>query len=152
MNEGSCRLGLWHVQVSWDKNIIHRIRFAKSQIPGSVPEQITRFLAGKSASFIPLTSPLLLLDGVYGDIYRAVHSIPYGSLCTYGEIARLVQTSPRIVGLAMKRNITPLIIPCHRVVSSQGIGGFTPDIWIKEELLRMEAKNRSRFPQPSEND
>ncbi len=152
MNEGSCRLGLWHVQVSWDKNIVHRIRFSKSQIPGSVPEQITRFLAGTGDSFAPLTSPLLLLDGVYGDIYRAVHSIPYGSLSTYGEIARLVTTSPRIVGLAMKRNTTPLIIPCHRIVSSQGIGGFTPDIWIKEELLRIEAKNRSRFMHPTKND
>jgi len=38
----------------------------------------------------------------------------------------------------MKRNPTPLIIPCHRVVAKSGIGGFTPSVEIKEALLRME--------------
>jgi methylated-DNA-[protein]-cysteine S-methyltransferase len=54
----------------------------------------------------------------------------------------------------MKRNITPIIIPCHRVVAAGGIGGFSPDIWIKEELLRIEAyglkkmqKNGSSLPE-----
>ena len=139
VKEGSCRLGLWHVLVFWDDTMVHHIRFSRTGIFGSVPQEITRYLAGKATSLDPLTSPLSYQEGVYGDIYRAVQSIPYGSVCSYGDIARKVGTSPRIVGLAMKRNTTPIIIPCHRVVSSQGIGGFTPDIWIKEELIRIEA-------------
>jgi len=41
---------------------------------------------------------------------------------------------------AMARNPTPLVIPCHRVVGAKGIGGFSPDVEIKEMLLAMEKK------------
>ena len=49
-------------------------------------------------------------------------------------------TTPRVVGQAMARNPTPLVIPCHRVVAADGIGGFSPSVEIKEELLAMEKK------------
>jgi methylated-DNA-[protein]-cysteine S-methyltransferase len=88
----------------------------------------------------PLKSPLTEQEGVYGDIYRSVLKIPYGSVRKYGDIAKLAGTHARVVGLAMMRNITPLLIPCHRVVAAHDIGGFTPDIWIKEELLRIESE------------
>lgn len=140
MSEGSCRLGLWYVQVTWTDTVVHRIRFHKTGIPGQVPEEITRFLAGKSTTLDPLVSLLLKEDGTYGRIYRAVRTIPYGSVRTYGEIALQAGTNPRTVGMAMKRNTTPIIIPCHRVVSAEGLGGFTPDLWLKEELLRIEAE------------
>jgi len=149
VKEGSCRLGLWHVLVFWDNIVVHQIRFNRTGISGSVPPEITQYLAGKTISLDPLTSTLSSQEGVYGDIYRAVHSIPYGSVCSYGDIARKVGTSPRIVGLAMKRNTTPILIPCHRVVSSQGIGGFTPDIWIKEELIRIEAATMKKWKLPA---
>ena len=139
VTEGSCPLGLWHVHVTWDKNVIMRVRFHKSALPGTVPEQITRYLAGRSISMDPLVSPLSHQEGTYGDIYRVVGMIPYGSVRTYGAVAKQAGTNARVVGLAMKRNPTPLIIPCHRVIAATGVGGFTPDIWIKEELLRMEA-------------
>ncbi len=145
MSEGSCRLGLWYVNVSWDGDIVHRIRFQRTGIPGSVPEVITRYLAGKATTLEPLVSLLPEQPGTYGRIYKAVQDIPYGSVQTYGEIARQADTSPRAVGLAMSRNTTPLLVPCHRVVASQGLGGFTPDIWIKEELLRIEAATIKRL-------
>jgi methylated-DNA-[protein]-cysteine S-methyltransferase len=59
----------------------------------------------------------------------------------------LTGTNPRLVGLAMRRNPTPLVVPCHRVVSASGLGGFTPSIDIKESLLRMEKKNKRRLIQ-----
>lgn len=145
MNEGSCRLGLWHVHVYWENSTIHRVRFHRSGIPGSVPSDITRFISGKTDNLSSLKSPLLFQEGTYGDIYRAVYAIPYGSTATYGEIGRYVGTTPRIVGLAMMRNITPIIIPCHRVIAANGVGGFTPDIWIKEELLRIEADRKKKY-------
>jgi methylated-DNA-[protein]-cysteine S-methyltransferase len=77
---------------------------------------------------------------MYSRIYREVRTIPYGTTKTYGEIAKNVGTSPRVVGQAMARNPTPLIIPCHRIVAAHGIGGFSPDVEIKEALLEMEAK------------
>lgn len=145
MTEGSCQLGLWHVHITWSDNIIHRVRFHKKALLGLVPEQITQYLAGRECSLKPLKSPLLDLEGAYGEIYRVVGKIPYGCVRTYGSVAKELGTNPRVVGLAMMRNITPIIIPCHRVVAANNIGGFTPDTWIKEELLRIETAGLKRM-------
>lgn len=67
-----------------------------------------------------------------------VRKIPYGELVTYGEIARELGTSPRAVGKALKLNPIPVIIPCHRVVAKNGLGGFSQGAWIKRELLKLE--------------
>jgi methylated-DNA-[protein]-cysteine S-methyltransferase len=83
-------------------------------------------------------------DTVSSRIYRAVREIPYGSTATYGDIARIVGTSPRAVGRAMAHNPTPLVVPCHRVVAANGIGGFTPAPEIKEHLLLLEKKAKKR--------
>jgi methylated-DNA-[protein]-cysteine S-methyltransferase len=140
MMSGSCRLGLWHVHVYWSGSTVHRVRFALTGIPGDVPEMIRKFCTGKQADLSLLDSSVLHEDTVYARIYRAVQKIPYGSTATYGEIAQLIGTSPRVIGQAMARNPTPLIIPCHRVVAAHGIGGFSPSVEIKQELLAMEKK------------
>jgi methylated-DNA-[protein]-cysteine S-methyltransferase len=137
---GSCRLGLWHVLVYWSGNTVHRVRFATTGIDGDVPPLIRQFCAGRAVDLRPLASIAIDDDTPYGRIYRAVREIPYGKTATYGEIARLVGTSPRVVGQAMARNPTPLVIPCHRVVAATGIGGFSPTVEIKEALLTMENK------------
>jgi methylated-DNA-[protein]-cysteine S-methyltransferase len=77
---------------------------------------------------------------MYSRIYREVRNVPYGMTRTYGDIAEKVSTSPRVVGQAMARNPTPIIIPCHRIVAAHGIGGFSPSVEIKEALLAMETK------------
>jgi methylated-DNA-[protein]-cysteine S-methyltransferase len=137
---GSCRLGLWYVHVHWNGNTIHRIRFATTPIPGDVPPLIRRFCAGRAADLRSLETIAIHEDTVYSRIYRAVREIPRGKTATYGEIAHHVGTSPRVVGQAMARNPTPLVIPCHRVVAADGIGGFSPSVEIKEALLAMERK------------
>lgn len=68
-----------------------------------------------------------------------VARIPRGETRTYGEVARALRTGPRAVGQALGANPTPLLIPCHRVVASSGIGGFSgPGIRMKKRLLRLE--------------
>ncbi|MFZ4063101.1 MAG: methylated-DNA--[protein]-cysteine S-methyltransferase [Polynucleobacter sp.] len=57
-------------------------------------------------------------------VWRATETISVGSTKTYGEIARLIQSGARAVGTACGANPYPLITPCHRVVSAQGVGGF----------------------------
>ena len=139
--EGSLRFGLWYVYIRWNKAMqVSRVRFMKTEIPGPVPAQFRLYFAGKSKDLSPLESIHTMQTGTYGMIYRAVSDIPYGETRTYKEIADIVGTGPRVVGMAMKRNITPIIIPCHRVVSSKGIGGFSPDITIKQDLLTLESK------------
>ena len=140
MNSGSCSFGLWKVAVDWEGTTVHRVRFLKTAEAGSVPVQFTKFLAGKGTDFSPLMSAAVAGDTVYARIYRAVSLIPYGETRTYGEVAEAAGTHARVVGNAMSRNPTPLIVPCHRVVGADGLGGFSPDIAIKKELLALEKK------------
>ena len=137
---GSCRFGLWFVHVWWSGNTIHRIRFATTGIPGDVPVLIRQFCAGQLVNLSSFDSVGIHDDTVYSRIYEAVKMVPYGKVASYGEIARFVGTAARVVGQAMARNPTPLIIPCHRIVAADGIGGFSPDIEIKVALLEMEKK------------
>ena len=130
--EGSAKFGLWSVYIRWNSdNVVSRIRFVKQVVPGPVPLSLSQYLAGKKTSLSPLTSIHELDETTFGRIYREVLAIPYGETRTYGEIAKIVGTGPRVVGMAMKRNMTPILIPCHRVVAVNGLGGYSPDISIK---------------------
>ena len=65
----------------------------------------------------------------------------YGNTKTYGEIAKVLRTSPRYVGNVCGQNNHLLIIPCHRVVRSDGtLGGFSGlgGIKLKQKLLKLE--------------
>jgi len=57
-------------------------------------------------------------------VWRAMSVIPRGQTRQYGELARELSSSPRAVGQACGANPLPIIIPCHRVVSKTGMGGF----------------------------
>ena len=77
-------------------------------------------------------------------VWRAICSIPSGATLTYLDIARQLKSAPRPVGGACGANRIPLVIPCHRVVASHGIGGFMharggAPIAIKQWLLRHES-------------
>jgi methylated-DNA-[protein]-cysteine S-methyltransferase len=57
-------------------------------------------------------------------VWQVLMSIPCGQTRTYGDIADELGSSPRAVGQAVGDNPIPIIIPCHRVLASQGLGGF----------------------------
>ncbi|WP_394698732.1 methylated-DNA--[protein]-cysteine S-methyltransferase [uncultured Methanoregula sp.] len=140
MMSGSCRLGLWYVHVHWCGDTIHRVRFAREGIPGSVPEPVRQYCAGRPVDLTALNAVALHDDGTYSRIYQEVRKVPYGQTSSYGEIALRAGTGPRVVGQAMARNPAPLVIPCHRIVAARGIGGFSPSVEIKEMLLVLEQK------------
>ena len=77
-------------------------------------------------------------------VWSHIHEIPVGTTKTYGEVAKQIKSGPRAVGTACGANPYPLIAPCHRVVSAQGIGGFmkenSPGLYreIKFWLLKHE--------------
>lgn len=58
-------------------------------------------------------------------VWQALRGIPAGETLTYGELARRLGSSARAVGGACRSNPIPIIIPCHRIVSAQGLGGYT---------------------------
>ncbi|MFM0735879.1 methylated-DNA--[protein]-cysteine S-methyltransferase [Paraburkholderia xenovorans] len=57
-------------------------------------------------------------------VWDAICNIPPGVVLTYGQLAKQVGSMPRAVGQACGSNYFPIVIPCHRVVSSSGLGGF----------------------------
>lgn len=64
---------------------------------------------------------------------------PYGHTVTYGELgARAGVEDPRDVGVHMNRNPLPIVIPCHRVVASDGLGGYGGGLALKRRLLELE--------------
>jgi len=74
-------------------------------------------------------------------IWRTLKEIPYGEVRTYKWIASRIGNpqATRAVGQALKRNPLPIILPCHRVISSDGtLGGFSCGVLIKKWLLRHE--------------
>jgi methylated-DNA-[protein]-cysteine S-methyltransferase len=78
-------------------------------------------------------------------VWQAMQDIPCGQTLTYGELAEQVGSSAQAVGQACGSNPVPVIIPCHRVVSKLGLGGFMrhaegESLNIKRWLLEHERK------------
>ncbi|MBS0614941.1 MAG: MGMT family protein [Verrucomicrobia bacterium] len=73
-------------------------------------------------------------------VLRHLTTIPFGSTQTYSEVAKAAHSprAARAVGQACHFNPLPLLIPCHRVLASHGLGGFGPGTDLKSELLRFE--------------
>lgn len=73
-------------------------------------------------------------------VWRALCDIPYGATRSYAEIARIAGGSARSVGGANAANPIPIIIPCHRVLASNGIGGYSggDGLSTKRYLLALE--------------
>src|SRR5258706_13966560 len=57
-------------------------------------------------------------------VWQAMCAIPRGKTRTYGELARELGADPRDIGQCCGDNRLPLVIPCHRIVAADGIGGF----------------------------
>ena len=75
------------------------------------------------------------------DVWAATRSIPYGQLRSYKWIAAEIGRSQaaRAVGQALGANRLPIIIPCHRVIRSDGsLGGFSGGLHWKEKLIKLE--------------
>lgn len=82
-------------------------------------------------------------------VWRAISAIPPGRARRRVEIARDLAVSPRAVGQACGENPFPLVVPCHRVVSAVGIGGFAHAgdgylLRVKRWLLAHEGENIGR--------
>ena len=78
-------------------------------------------------------------------VWQAMRAIPRGQTKQYGELAKQLASSPRAVGQACGSNPIPVLIPCHRVVSKSGLGGFAHhrdgyELNIKRWLLQHEQR------------
>jgi methylated-DNA-[protein]-cysteine S-methyltransferase len=82
-------------------------------------------------------------------VWQAISSIPLGQTRTYGQLAQQIGSGPRAVANACGANQLPLIIPCHRVVAQNGIGGFMQSklngLQVKKWLLKHEGVDMGKY-------
>ena len=109
------------------------------------------YFTGKEPDFTPPLHPVG--SAFRRSVWEILLQIPYGQTTTYGEIARqlaekqgLARMSAQAVGGAVGHNEISVIIPCHRVVGTNGsLTGYAGGIHKKETLLELERADMSRF-------
>jgi methylated-DNA-[protein]-cysteine S-methyltransferase len=112
-----------------------------NEIANSVKIQLTEYFNGKRRVFdLPLE--------VYGtpfqkDIWKHLQNIPFGETRSYGQLAKAIGNpkASRAVGAANGKNPISIILPCHRVVGSNGnLTGFAGGVEAKDFLLKLEGR------------
>ena len=86
---------------------------------------------------------IVIPDNIVGLAMLAMLAIPRGYVASYSQIAEVLKTTPRHAGLLASKNKLPVIVPCHRVVRSDGyVGGYSAarlsGVKVKESLLALE--------------
>lgn len=102
--------------------------------------QLTQYFAGQRRTF---DVPLATVAGTpfQQAVWRALQDIPFGSTCSYGELARRIgkPAAVRAVGAAVGRNPLGIIVPCHRVIGASGsLTGYAGGLHRKTALLQLE--------------
>ena len=111
----------------------------KSLILKKLKKMINEYFSKQKTSFnLPLEINGSLLQK---KIWKELIKIPYGKTKSYGDIAKIVKTSPRYVGNVCGQNKHLLVVPCHRVIRTDGsLGGFSSSggLGLKKRLLNLE--------------
>jgi methylated-DNA-[protein]-cysteine S-methyltransferase len=121
----------------------HELRRAsKGPVPrvvATAAKQLEEYFSGTRRSFnVPLAD--VKSTDFQRDVWAALVEIPYGEVRTYGEVALSVERprASRAVGNANHVNPYPIVVPCHRVVASTGLGGYGGSEGVKRYLLEIE--------------
>jgi methylated-DNA-[protein]-cysteine S-methyltransferase len=104
-------------------------------------QQLNLYFAGKLEDFDLRLAPQG--TAFQTEVWRRLLEIPYGETISYGELARRIGNpqASRAVGLANGSNPIPIIVPCHRVIGSNGkLTGYGGGLPIKEKLLALERR------------
>lgn len=142
---------LTKLRITCDSQQLLRIEFVdrKLKVSTSVPDLIKKTLLQIEAFYLDpnhhFTLPMDEAKTPFQHKVRlALLKIAAGSTLTYQELARQLNTSPRAIGNACRANPFPLIVPCHRIVATNNLGGFsgqTSGQWVelKAKLLALES-------------
>jgi len=101
--------------------------------------QISEFACGSRTEF-SIDLDWTRVDSGHRQVLETLLEIaPFGTTVTYGELGRRAGVAdPREVGVLMARNPLPLVVPCHRVVAADGLGGYGGGLDLKRRLLELE--------------
>jgi AraC family transcriptional regulator of adaptative response/methylated-DNA-[protein]-cysteine methyltransferase len=132
-----------------------RRRLSCAMVPGSnaitrqAAAEVEAYLAGTLQHFeVPCIDPG---TGFQRRVWRELRTIPYGTTSTYAEIAKAIgrPKAVRAVARANGDNRLALVIPCHRVIGSDGaLTGYGGGLWRKKRLLELEQRGRES-PSPT---
>ncbi|MCD7722910.1 MAG: methylated-DNA--[protein]-cysteine S-methyltransferase [Clostridiales bacterium] len=148
------QLGLCSVEIEYDGNVLYALRCRgqhkeitpqmlgkRSKFSDCVYCQIKEFLAGERKAF-DVDFKLCGTD-FQKKVWAALLEIPYGTTKSYKEIAQAVNSPKacRAVGMACNKNPIMIIVPCHRVIGSNGqLVGWAGGLEIKKALLETEKR------------
>ena len=123
----------------WDGMACRRVYLgsvpSRAEHRDPVSDWMDAYFAGSEHPMPPLAAPRSRFQAA---LRTALLAIPRGQTRRYGELAATLGSAPRAVGQALGANPLPLLIPCHRVVSVAGIGGFSAGLDWKKRLLAFE--------------
>lgn len=115
---------------------------AIAESSSTILAQLRDYLAGDRRAFdLTVAYPA----GTRGDVLRVVSDVPYGETRPYAAIAADLGTAPVVVGTACAHNPVPVVVPCHRVVGSDGsLRGYAASdgVATKRRLLALEREAR----------
>lgn len=126
--------GVWLPEANADalrRQVARRCAGASEAVPAGaiadVVEAIARLLAGEHVDLSAVALDGAGIDDFDRRVYAVTRTIAAGSVLTYGEVAARVgaDASARAVGQSLGRNAMPIVVPCHRVVATGGLGGFS---------------------------
>lgn len=100
-----------------------------------VSEWFDAYFGGQSTPLPALAEPASEFQKI---MRRGLLQVPSGEVRTYGELARTLHTSARAMGQALGANPVPILIPCHRVIAADSLGGFAYGLVWKKRLLEFE--------------
>jgi len=105
----------------------------------SISGSVQKYLDGNSEPIKATVQPVMLKPFTV-NVHRHLTRIPFGTTCRYSEIAREMGNpgAARAVGGACGRNSMLIVVPCHRVVAANGLGGFGAGLKLKKQLLMHE--------------
>lgn len=104
----------------------------------TLKEQLLEYFAGTRKEFtVPFAQKLTPFQK---EVYEVLALVPYGYTLSYGDVAYLLgkDKGARAVGNALSKNNILILVPCHRVLGKDSLGGFTSSIEAKKKLLKVE--------------
>ncbi len=128
------------ISYAWNGEVCEHIwlnqhETAEAAQDNPVARWLEAYFAGKATALPPLIGPA---TDFQAKMRAELLAIPAGKIRTYGELAGKLGTSPRAMGQALGANPLPILIPCHRVVAANGLGGFSCGLDWKKKLLQFE--------------
>lgn len=113
-------------------------QISSDSLTKNVIAQLREYLAGDREEFdLPLKAEGTVFQKA---VWKALTKVPHGKTCTYGELARMAGSplAARAVGNALNKNPHCIVVPCHRVTASNGLGGYAYGPVMKKKLLELE--------------